>query len=153
MMSRKKTKEDRPTDSESFEARWFNPPSSRMAPLSNPYETRRGYRPPPPSQGLAFAGVAMLLVGASIAGTVFFLSPAQPRSPSATGTTTITNAEVTPAPAEPPTPVQTVTPNDLPAAPPAKAAAAPNAASARSSAHGKKVETAAPKPLDFSIRR
>ena len=53
----------------------------RPAPLLSELEERRGWRPPPASHGLAFAGASLVLIGGAIAGTVFFLTPEQPRSP------------------------------------------------------------------------
>ena len=112
------------------ESQWFAPTNPRLAPVGHEiFEERRGWQPPPPSRGLAFAGISALLVAVAAAGTVFFFGPDRDRSPSTpVSTTTITNADVpttptpepetTPAPLAAPTTMQTVTPNDLPSAPP-----------------------------------
>ena len=112
-----------------FESQWFAPTNPRLAPIGNEVFGRRGWQPPPPSRGIAFAAVSLLLVGVAAAGTFFFLGPDSNRSQTTpVSTTTITNAEVPAPPADPPAPppetttapmvMRTVTPNDLPAAPP-----------------------------------
>ncbi|HVH45934.1 MAG TPA: hypothetical protein VM925_26455, partial [Labilithrix sp.] len=53
----------------------FAPTNPKLVPIGHELEERRGWSPPPPSRGLAFAGVSLVLVGIATAGTVFFLSP------------------------------------------------------------------------------
>ena len=120
--------------SDHVESQWFAPTNPRLAPIGHEiFEERRGWQPPPPSRGLAFTAVSVLLVAVAGAGTLFLFGPDGNRSSSTTpvSTTTITNAEVpaTPAPGEPTTTAPldtatatptagTVTPHDLPSAPP-----------------------------------
>ena len=112
--------------SKRFESQWFAATNPKLAPIGDEiFEERRGWRPPPPSRGLTFAAVSLLLVGVAAAGTFFFLGPDSNRAHNVTpvSTTTITNAEVpsAPAPAAAASPtvetVPTVTPAELPSAP------------------------------------
>jgi hypothetical protein len=81
------------------ESAWFEPPAQppRRVPIGHDWEERKGWRPPSSSQGLVFAGVSFVLVGAAVAGTIFLLSP-EPAAPH--------HATVTP-PAEISTPTTT----------------------------------------------
>ncbi|MDF2694221.1 MAG: hypothetical protein K0S65_2604 [Labilithrix sp.] len=110
------------------EADWFAPTNPTLQPIGHELTERRGWRPPPPTKGLGFAVVSVLLVGVAAAGTLFFLGPEA--NPPRASTTTVTNADLpvgtTPAPeTPPPPPMPTMTPADLPtAAPPGTAPAA-----------------------------
>jgi len=108
-----------------FESQWFALTNPKLSPIGPEiFEERRGWRPPPPSRGLAFAAVSLLLVGVAAAGTFFFLAPDSKSSHLATpiSTTTITNAEVPSAPSPPSSAqgpsVPAITPADLPSPPP-----------------------------------
>jgi len=115
-----------------LESQWFAPTNPGLTPIGHEiFEERRGWQPPPPSRGIAFTAVSVLLVAVAGAGTLFLVGPDANRSSSTTAvsTTTITNAEVpaTPQAAEPATTAQdtataprmgTMTPHDLPSAPP-----------------------------------
>ena len=116
--------------SDHVESQWFASTNPRLAPIGHEiFEERRGWQPPPPSRGLAFTAVSVLLVAVAGAGTLFLFGPDnRPSSATPVSTTTITNAEVpaASAPGEPatldtandPTKTGTVTPHDLPSAPP-----------------------------------
>jgi hypothetical protein len=107
------------------EAEWFAPTNPTLQPIGHQLEERRGWRPPPPTKGVGFAIVSVLLVTIAAGGTLFFFGPdaERPRSSSRpVSTTTITNADVpsttaTEERAPSTTAIPTATPAELPSAP------------------------------------
>jgi len=107
-----------------LESQWFAPTNPKLSPIGPEiFEARRGWRPPPPSHGVAFAAVSLLLVGVAAAGTFSFVAPDSKVSHATPiSTTTITNAEMPSTPAPSPSAqgrsVPAITPADLPSSPP-----------------------------------
>ncbi len=89
---------------------------------------RRGYLARSPERGLAFAAIALTLIGVAGAGTYFFFglenTAHREENTNQVGTTTVTNADMpttdttTPPPEPAPTPAPATSPADLPWAPP-----------------------------------
>lgn len=112
-------------DSRSFEARWFTPRKPRV-----PFEARRGYRPPPASNGLVFTGLSLLLVAMGVTAIVVFFSPPESKHVRPVEAT-VASADVVPTPIEPPAaPVPAAEPmatKETPQAPPPRVASPPRA--------------------------
>jgi hypothetical protein len=67
------------------ESDWFEPGTRPPPPAYEPgheWEDRRGWRPPRPTQGLWFAAISFVLIGAAIGGSIFFLTPELDDDPS-----------------------------------------------------------------------
>jgi hypothetical protein len=99
----REAREMSPTSKRSgVEADWFASPAPRMLPVGHELETRRGWQPPPPSRGLAFAGVSFLLIGAAVAGSFFLFAPdhkTQSHTSEPASTTEVTGAQIPAQPA------------------------------------------------------
>lgn len=111
--------------SRNYEKQWFNePPPLSVEPPMTPIgddllAESRGFLPRSPERGLAFAAVALALLGIAGAGTYFFFGLENTAHQEETSTTTVTNAEVPATPAATTAATPTSTPTPAPAATPA----------------------------------